>query len=85
MQKDEFNQGLLNFLDLSPTPFHAVETMKAMLESAGFQPLAESQQWSLAEGERYYVVRNDSSCLALVRWLPNRGFDYLVPTPIAPA
>jgi aspartyl aminopeptidase len=64
MQKDEFNQGLLNFLDLCPTPFHVVEVMTMMLESAGFQALTEGQEWDLQTGERYYVTRNGSSIVA---------------------
>ncbi len=60
----DFNEGLLGFLDASPTPFHAVENMKAMLENAGFVRLYEELEWNLEEGKRYYVVRNDSSLVA---------------------
>lgn len=64
MQKDEFNRGLLSFLDASPTPFHAVSTMTAMLKVAGFEELTESQPWNLRKNGRYYVTRNDSSIIA---------------------
>lgn len=59
-----FNQGLLNFLDSSPTPFHAVQTMSEQLQAAGFSRLLEADSWSLSPGGRYYVVRNDSSIVA---------------------
>ena len=39
MTQKEFNNGLLGFLDASPTPFHATQNMAGMLENAGFQKL----------------------------------------------
>lgn len=58
------NQGLCDFLGASPTPFHAVATMAATLEKAGFVPLAEASAWALQAGGRYYVTRNQSSLIA---------------------
>lgn len=64
---DSFNQGLVNFLNASPTPFHAVEYMVAELRDAGFQPLNEGDEWQLEDGGRYYVTRNDSSIIAFIK------------------
>ena len=64
IQKDDFNEGLLGFLDASPTPFHATLNMAKMLENAGFIKLDERQKWSLKKGEKYFVTRNDSSLIA---------------------
>ncbi len=64
MQETEFNQGLMDFLEFSPTPFHAVEMMIGRLECMGYQRLFESEAWSLAKGQGYYVTRNDSSIIA---------------------
>jgi len=64
MNKKDFNEGLLGFLDASPTPFHATQNMAAMFSNAGFKELKESSKWNLKEGERYYVTRNDSSIIA---------------------
>lgn len=58
------NQALLDFLQSSPTPFHAVRSMTGMLEEAGFERLDESDPWQLLGGGRYYVTRNDSSIIA---------------------
>jgi len=55
---------LLAYLDASPTPYHAVAETVARLEAAGFTPLAERAPWSLAPGDRHYVVRNGSSVAA---------------------
>lgn len=64
MDKAAFRQGLLDFIQRSPTPFHAVRAMSARLEEAGFTALDEGQAWSLRSGGRYYVHRNDSSLIA---------------------
>ena len=64
MNKQDFNDGLLGFLDASPTPFHATKNMSMMLENAGFKKLIEEEKWELEEGKKYYVTRNDSSVIA---------------------
>jgi len=62
--KDLFNQGLLAFIDASPTPFHATETMARELLSAGFIELLEADEWSLESGKKYFLTRNRSSIIA---------------------
>jgi aspartyl aminopeptidase len=64
MNKQDFNDGLLGFLDASATPFHATKNMSMMLENAGFKKLEEEKKWELLQGEKYYVTRNDSSVIA---------------------
>ncbi len=64
MNKEDFNEGLLGFLDASPTPFHATKNMAMMFENAGFIQLDETQKWELEAGGKYYVTRNDSSVIA---------------------
>ncbi|CAA6799909.1 MAG: Aspartyl aminopeptidase [uncultured Sulfurovum sp.] len=64
MNKNDFNEGLLGFLDASPTPFHATRNMSMMLENAGFEALKEEETWNLEEGKKYFVTRNDSSVIA---------------------
>ena len=65
MHKTKFNEGLLQFLGDSPTPFHAVANMAATLDQNGFVALAEPDEWQLSPG-KYYVVRNGSSIVAFV-------------------
>jgi len=55
---------LLRFIDGSPTPYHAVATTAATLEEAGFVRLDEGNAWSVAPGERRYVVRAGGSVAA---------------------
>lgn len=64
MNQASFNQSLLSFVDASPTPFHAVATMKSQLQEAGYKELLESDEWVIDEGGKYYVTRNDSSIIA---------------------
>jgi len=54
----------LNFLNDSPTPFHAVANMAYRLETAGFTRLREQDDWRLEDDARYYIVRNGSSIVA---------------------
>ena len=64
MNKNDFNDGLLGFLDASPTAFHATRNMSMMLSNAGFIELDEKDTWELQEGKKYFVPRNDSSLIA---------------------
>ncbi len=64
MSASQFNQELLEFLQRSPTAFHAVAGMQKMLDEAGFQSLDESDSWNLARNKSYYVIRNDSALIA---------------------
>ena len=62
----DFNARLLDFLDSSPTPFHAVESLKKRLAASGFEQVADGDSWHLEPGGRYFIVRNDSALVAFV-------------------
>ncbi|MGE0707183.1 MAG: M18 family aminopeptidase [Planctomycetota bacterium] len=55
---------LLEYIDASPTPFHAVAAARLLLDAAGYQPLDEGERWELVQGDRRYVVRNQSTLIA---------------------
>lgn len=57
-------KDFLSFLDASPTPFHAVQSMRERLDAAGFVALDEARSWKLEPGSAYYTTRNDSSIVA---------------------
>ena len=76
MNKEDFNEGLLGFLDASVTPFHATQNMAMMFENAGFTALREDEKWSLEAGKKYYVTRNDSSIIAFT--YPKESKNYLM-------
>jgi aspartyl aminopeptidase len=64
MSHTSHNQSLRDFLQASPTPFHAVASMAQCLAANGFQRLDEASAWHLALGQPYFVTRNDSSLIA---------------------
>ncbi|UAW97471.1 M18 family aminopeptidase [Halopseudomonas nanhaiensis] len=58
------NQDLADFIQSSPTPFHATASLAARLALAGFEQLDEREEWALETGGRYFVSRNNSSLIA---------------------
>ena len=61
----EISKELLDFLQKSPTAFHAVENIKEELNKEGFVELLEGKPWKMNPGGKYYVTRNNSSIIAL--------------------
>ncbi|MDP3010393.1 MAG: M18 family aminopeptidase [Methylococcales bacterium] len=59
-------QQLLDFIDASPSPSHAVNTIETQLAAFDFSKLDETEKWTLHAGGRYYVVRDDSSIIVFV-------------------
>ncbi len=59
-------QDLLNFIDASPSPWHAVATAEILLRQNGFTPLRESDPWQLSSGGRHYVIRGGGSIIAFI-------------------
>jgi aspartyl aminopeptidase len=57
-------RDLIDFIDRSPTPYHAVAEVKRRLMNAGYSALSEQDRWAVAAGDRRYVVRGDGSILA---------------------
>jgi aspartyl aminopeptidase len=54
----------MDFIDASPTPFQAVDSLISMLGAMGAQGLDERQVWQLEPGVVYYVSRGGSSLVA---------------------
>jgi len=63
-QQAVFNQGLISFLQSSPSPAHAVVTMVRQLEEAGYQALNEGDEWQLQAGQGYWLTRGGRSLIA---------------------
>ncbi|PPD46812.1 MAG: M18 family aminopeptidase [Methylobacter sp.] len=66
MNTDLQTQKLLDFIDASPSPWHAVENIVGQLHAFGFEALDETAPWALQAGGRHYVVRDGSSIIAFV-------------------
>ena len=63
MYKETAKQ-VLDFIQKSPSCFHAVAEMAAMLKNAGYEELRECESWELKRGGKYFTTRNGSSLIA---------------------
>ena len=57
---------LIDFIDASPSPWHAVASAEVRLLAQGYTRLEEGGRWKLSAGGRYYVVRGGASMIAFV-------------------
>lgn len=74
-----------DFMDTSPTTYHAVHYLSKDLENAGFRPLNERDSWEdeFHTHDKFYVTRNGSSIIAFVvgkDWTPAMEPESLAPT-----
>lgn len=59
-------QALLEFIDASPSPWHAVETARQQLQAQGYKQLHETDRWQLEAGGKYVVTRSGASLIAFI-------------------
>ena len=64
--------SFIDFVRRSPSAFHAIHTICARLDAAGFARLDEGEPFAVAPGSRCYVTRNRSSVIAFT--VPQQGF-----------
>lgn len=65
----------VDFVNASPTPYHAVQSASARFEKAGFKLIRERDSWAstLRPGGKYYLTRNASTIVAFTigrKWRP---------------
>ncbi|KAF8408395.1 hypothetical protein HHK36_007545 [Tetracentron sinense] len=68
---------LINFLNSSPTAFHAVDEAKKRLKCAGFEQVSEREDWKLQVGKKYFFTRNYSTIVAFAigkKYVAGNGF-----------
>lgn len=59
-------QELVDFIDASPSPYHVIENMKAILDKNGFTNLCPAETWKIEKGGKYYFTKNNTSIFAMV-------------------
>ena len=52
------------FLDESPSGYHAAFNMVKMMQKQGYQILSEHEDWELAPGGKYFMVRGGTTLIA---------------------
>ncbi len=57
-------ESLIEYLQDSPSPFHAVDKTREILESNDYECLDIEKSWSIKENKKYYVIKNDSAIIA---------------------
>ena len=57
-------EELFQFIENSPSCFHAIVTIRKKLNDEGFIELVEGRSWQIEKGKKYYVTRNLSSIIA---------------------
>ena len=68
----DLSRQLLDFIDASPSCYHAAANVAKTLQEAGYERLTEGMPWDLREQGRYFVLRGDSSIIAFR--IPAKGF-----------
>lgn len=74
-ESKNYGSDFIDFLNNSPTPFHAVHTMAGILESKGFVKLDETEPFhgKVERNGKYYLTRNGSSIISFIvggKWDP---------------
>ncbi|MFM8330561.1 MAG: M18 family aminopeptidase [Candidatus Methylumidiphilus sp.] len=65
-QTRAFAQDLLDFIDASPSPWHAAANIAQRLAAQGFRELREEDPWQVKPGDKCYTLRGGSSLIAFV-------------------
>src|SRR5437016_5173085 len=66
MTQSPVTTDLLDFIQGSPTPYHAVHSATQRLSRAGFSALSETARWTDLAAGGYYLQRGDSTLCAFV-------------------
>lgn len=65
-KEKEFAKSLMNFIEDSPSSFHATKKVEEILCERGFKEIKLEETWSLEREGKYYIVKNKSAIIAFV-------------------
>lgn len=71
---------LLQFINESPTNYHAILNLKKQLTDHGFRQLFSGEAWNIEKGGKYFITKNHSSLYAFVPGegnLAEEGFKFI--------
>ena len=66
MDSRQFASDLIEFIDVSPTSYQAVEEIEKRLIKNGFTQLVETEKWELKSEQKYFLKLNDSAIISFV-------------------
>ena len=65
----------IEFLDNSPSCYHATNNLVAMLKEENYTQLHEHEDWTLLPGGKYFMVRGGTTLIAFrIPVTPAKGF-----------
>lgn len=76
-------QDFIEFVNKSPSPFHATHEACEILKKHGFQEIKERESWNdglIKRGGKYYFTRNGSALIAFEvggKYNPGNGFSVI--------
>ena len=75
MKNQSITEAMLQFIEESPTAFHAAANVEALLLENGFEKLENLAEGALVPGGSYYTMQNGSAVLAVkIPENPAKGF-----------
>jgi len=67
MKKEQkFAKSLIDFIDSSPSAFHATKNVEEILVKEGFKRINPEDKWNLEKEGKYYTVKNNSAIIGFV-------------------
>lgn len=70
-------KNFIQFLNESPTPYHAVESISQILKQNNFKKLDEKEDWGILKPGNYFFTRNQTTIVGICvppKWKPGNGF-----------
>lgn len=65
-RENKITKDLLEYLDKSVSMYHSTKFAEEKFRNAGFNKIELTDSWNLKEGEKYYLVVNNSTIIAFV-------------------
>ncbi|OLS02951.1 M18 family aminopeptidase [Tissierella creatinophila] len=64
IKEQQFAKNLIEFIDKSPSAFHAAKNVEETLIKDGFKRLNLQDKWNLEKEGKYYTTKNNSAIIA---------------------